>query len=1465
MYLLFIRVKLSPFTLPTHLLSVFDVPFSMIIVVFFVAALFLGLKVSTTFSASFSLPSTEYLALYDLYISTNGAHWNWRLPYTTNGYPWKFVVPEENPCSATNPWQGIACTSTCGTKQCYIQAITLSDYGLEGTIPDTTGRFPFAENLVLSVNAIVGTIPPSIGNLTSAQTLDLSVNGLNGIIPSSLGKLTKLTSLLLHSNNITGSIPVALSNLTALTILDLESNSLTGRIPEELGNNMKSMEYLYLAMNNLTGTIPSYEHALNLVRIYLYRNQLTGCVPPKWSNISRINSIRFEENMLSCTIPEELSKLKLLSILDLSTNSLVGTIPEVLSQLPELTQLRLYNNQLVGTIPSVLSNIATLLDIFLYHNQLTGTISPMFSQWTSIETMALYFNYLTGPVPESYGDMITIDYFALNNNLFNSTIPSSLGNLQIATEFVLNSNMLTGTIPPSLGNLSFAAEFYLHYNYLTGTIPESLGNLTYAEYFFLSSNQLTGTLPSSLGNMTNMFDFQVNLNHLTGTIPSSFAGFSLSVTGNIDLSDNIFTGTLPPFGKNWTDLVTFAAYNNELSGSIPGSLGEVLTMKKFYVNNNQLTGSVPDALSGMMGLWQCYLHDNLLTGTLPTTLTWSRIQVLYFYNNILSGHWFEYSQYFPILQAIDVSNNILSGSISNEWFSNMTLLKSITLNNNQFTGSFPSTMFANKNLTSIVLAANCFSGTLPDTICSSIMLTQVIFDGLHSASNCIKHAIHMIPDSGIVVQNSVSGTIPSCLLQLQSLSVLHLGGNSFSGSIPNVPLSSKLTDLILSSNVLTGSVPSYLWHSNVTSLDLSFNRLQGTPPSDMLPHAQLSNTNNVTVKLDNNQFSGIVPIVLLDLPVNNVNVLEGNMFSCNVDRSNIPSNDPKYDSYNCGSDSTNYSLILFGGICFIVIILILIASRLWFSWKLTIQSALSGTIDNNVKAILNRFQDCTTIIAFFFVLSGMLLHGLLSLFYTTYTDSYVWTVSAIYKSGIVPSVLVFVWLLALLLLILTQLPRSIRISQKPGNSEEDITEEELGTRPVPWKINWLAPLIVLCNVVVVTTVNGIFVSAVRSDYTSQQLIGIAFALSIFKVGLNYLSSDLSVSVGDNAIVGICLFNNLVAPFLAELFVSSDCFLYIVSKQPSLSFMYDIYSCPVITYEYITLPCNFNTAVEKNLGIPTELSLSPPFHYSYQCSFSLISSYSYVFIFRYILSGLIAPCMIWLLRKLTSTVSCFTRIKPIIDRLIPPLWRVYDEKDIASVHYYLEGLERFVCRSLRPRFVVNIVTDLSMLICFGAMFPPLAFVIAVSLWKETMDIRLTSTRYQELIESIDDVLLKERMSSLGILMQQEYVAAEPEIVNGVWYGLIVTSWIWAFVLFDTLSASTGMIGSVWIVVLMLVAPFILWYVEARINKPPGSARDTRGGSVLEVKNPVLFGTDTSRGSMIAKVKQERSLADKNNEL
>jgi hypothetical protein len=97
-----------------------------------IALLLRQLSTMRTFAQAQKLPAQEMQALQDLYDTTGGFHWKWSTPSVVYGYPWNFSTSNQNPCSASTPWQGIGCTSTCITTSCHVITLSLDSMTLKG-------------------------------------------------------------------------------------------------------------------------------------------------------------------------------------------------------------------------------------------------------------------------------------------------------------------------------------------------------------------------------------------------------------------------------------------------------------------------------------------------------------------------------------------------------------------------------------------------------------------------------------------------------------------------------------------------------------------------------------------------------------------------------------------------------------------------------------------------------------------------------------------------------------------------------------------------------------------------------------------------------------------------------------------------------------------------------------------------------------------------------------------------------------------------------------------------------------------------------------------------------------------------------------------------------------------------------------------------------------------------------------
>ena len=113
-----------------------------------------------------------------------------------------------------------------------------------------------------------------------------------------------------------------------------------------------------------------------------------------------------------------------------------------------------------------------------------------------------------------------------------------------------------------------------------------------------------------------------------------------------------------------------------------------------------------------------------------------------------------------------------------------------------------------------------------------------------------------------LLNNGLSGTIPSELGELDGLRGLDLRSNRLTGSIPNeLGDLSNLTALILRDNQLTGTIPVEVGNlANLAELDLYNNRLSGQIPTELGNLANLE-----FLELGANQLIGTIPTQLGNL------------------------------------------------------------------------------------------------------------------------------------------------------------------------------------------------------------------------------------------------------------------------------------------------------------------------------------------------------------------------------------------------------------------------------------------------------------------------------------------------------------------------------------------------------------------------------------------------------------------------
>ena len=143
------------------------------------------------------------------------------------------------------------------------------------------------------------------------------------------------------------------------------------------------------------------------------------------------------------------------------------------------------------------------------------------------------------------------------------------------------------------------------------------------------------------------------------------------------------------------------------------------------------------------------------------------------------------------------------------------------------------------------------------------------------------------------------------------------------------------------------------------------------------------------------------------------------------------------------------------------------------------------------------------------------------------------------------------------------------------------------------------------------------------------------------------------------LVYLSIFNNVIAPSLAAMIVSPSCFFYMIADSPSVSVSYQFVQC--VEFYSTTV---FDGCSEYAYNTHTT-SYSPPYAYTYQCSSALMTSFSDIFVYRYLVSGLILPLILISVKALQeycyrhftdNTNSVYRHLFALCSQLLPVIAR-----------------------------------------------------------------------------------------------------------------------------------------------------------------------------------------------------------------
>ncbi|KAJ4755909.1 Leucine-rich repeat transmembrane protein kinase [Rhynchospora pubera] len=295
---------------------------------------------------------------------------------------------------------------------------------------------------------------------------------------------------------------------------------------------------------------------------------------------------------------------------------------------------------------------------------------------------------------------------------------------------------------------------------------------------------------------------------------------------------------------------------SSLNCTCAGSNSSFCHVSVLWLKGENLTGILPPELSQLPYLEQLDLSRNVLTGSVPTEWSNMKLHILSLMGNKLSGPFPLVLTKITTLNNLSLEANNFQGPIPTD-IGNLVNLQQLHLTSNKFTGELPSTLTKLTNLTDLRISSNNFSGRIPDFLKKMTKLEKLHMQG------CL-----------------MKGPIPRGISQLKRLTDLRISdlrGNASTISFPDLSGMESMNKLILRNCSILGSISPYIGEmKKLKHLDLSFNKLSGEIPTSSLDFAKVD-----FIFLTGNMLTGQIPpwvltrLKVVDISYNNFTVGSG--------------------------------------------------------------------------------------------------------------------------------------------------------------------------------------------------------------------------------------------------------------------------------------------------------------------------------------------------------------------------------------------------------------------------------------------------------------------------------------------------------------------------------------------------------------------------------------------------------------
>ncbi|EAY81359.1 hypothetical protein OsI_36531 [Oryza sativa Indica Group] len=401
----------------------------------------------------------------------------------------------------------------------------------------------------------------------------------------------------------------------------------------------------------------------------------------------------------------------------------------------------------------------------------------------------------------------------------------------------------------------------------------------------MASFNLSGAISPFLANLSFLRELDLAGNQLAGEIPPEIGRLGRLET--VNLAANALQGTLPLSLGNCTNLMVLNLTSNQLQGEIPSTIGaRMVNLYMLDLRQNGFSGEIPLSLAELPSMEFLFLYSNKLSGEIPTALSnLSGLMHLDLDTNMLSGAIPSSLGKLSSLIWLNLANNNLSGTIPSSIWNISSSLWGLNIQQNNLVGVVPTDAFtALPELRTISMDNNRFHGRLPTSLVnvSHVSMLQL---GFNFFSGTVPSELGMLKnlEQFLLFATLLEAKEPrdwefiTALTNCSRLKILELGASRFGGVLPDSlsNLSTSLQTLSLQYNTISGHIPKDIGNLiGLQSLTLDDNSFIGTLPSSL---GRLQNLNLLSVP--KNKISGSVPLAIGNLTKLSSLELQANAFS----------------------------------------------------------------------------------------------------------------------------------------------------------------------------------------------------------------------------------------------------------------------------------------------------------------------------------------------------------------------------------------------------------------------------------------------------------------------------------------------------------------------------------------------------------------------------------------------------------